>query len=73
MSFKVIILFLILSLTSSSLSSTSNYLNIKPDFDYEKYSINSNKHKIPTLENLFQKTLLYFLNKTEHRPKWNTS
>jgi hypothetical protein len=55
MSFKVIILFLILSLTSTSLSSASNYLNIKPNFDYEKYSINSNKHKIPTLENLFQK------------------
>ena len=52
-------LILILSLTSlpSSLSSTSNYLNIKPaNFEqYEKYTINSNKNKIPTLEHLFQK------------------
>lgn len=37
----------------------SSYLNLKPTFDYEKYSYGMNRHKIPTLENLFQ-TVTYW-------------
>lgn len=42
--------------------STQQYLNLKPNFDYEKYSLGANKHRIPTLENLFQTVTYWDMN-----------
>ena len=51
---KTLIILQILKLNLAEYIASSHYLNLKPSFDYEKYSIGLNKHKIPTLENLFQ-------------------
>lgn len=51
-----------LNLADFSSAASSQYLNIKPNFDYDKYSMGSNKHRIPTLENLFQTVTYWDMN-----------
>lgn len=55
----IFVLFFVLIANNKAEFTASSYLNLKPSFDYAKYSYGLNKHKIPTLENLFQ-TVTYW-------------